>query len=104
LGVAAHRSFFAWTVLKALLAFLAASFRSRSALLLEILALRDQIAVLQRSVKRPKLTGGSTPVGSALCRVGLSLRYNGHRNDSPYNSSTIGDLFLMECHLAERCK
>ena len=26
----------------------------------------------------------------------LSLRYNGHRNDSPYNSSTIGGLFLLD--------
>ena len=29
----------------------------------------------------------------------LSLRYNGHRNDSPYNSSTIGGLFLRGPHL-----
>jgi hypothetical protein len=36
-------------------AFLA-SFRSRAALQLEILALRHQLGVLQRSVKRPKLT------------------------------------------------
>ncbi|HEY3441479.1 MAG TPA: carboxypeptidase regulatory-like domain-containing protein [Paludibaculum sp.] len=26
----------------------------------------------------------------------LSLRYNGHRNDSPYNSATIGGLFLID--------
>ncbi len=26
----------------------------------------------------------------------LALRYNGHRNDSPYNSSTIGGLFLID--------
>jgi hypothetical protein len=36
-------------------AFLA-SFRDRAALHLEILALRHQLSVLQRSVKRPKLT------------------------------------------------
>jgi len=36
-------------------AFLA-SFRNRAALQLEILALRHQLSVLQRSVKRPKLT------------------------------------------------
>ena len=41
-------------VLTALLAFLSASFRTRAALQLEILALRHQIGVLQRSVKRPK--------------------------------------------------
>jgi len=34
---------------------LAASLRSRTALQLEILGLRHQIGVLQRSVKRPKL-------------------------------------------------
>ena len=26
----------------------------------------------------------------------LSLRYNGHRNDSPYNNSSIGGLFLVD--------
>ena len=40
----------------ALFAFVSASFRTRAALQLEILALRHQIGVLQRSVKRPKLT------------------------------------------------
>jgi putative transposase len=43
-------------VLRVLLALLGASFRTRAALQLEILALRHQIGVLQRSVKRPKLT------------------------------------------------
>jgi len=43
-------------VLTALIAFLSASFRTRAALQLEILALRHQIGVLQRSVKRPELT------------------------------------------------
>ncbi len=41
--------------LSALFATLLASFRSRTALQLEILALRHQLGVLQRSVKRPKL-------------------------------------------------
>jgi hypothetical protein len=40
----------------AFLTALLASFRSRAALQLEILALRHQLGVLQRSVKRPKLT------------------------------------------------
>src|SRR5437868_13327943 len=40
----------------ALFGSLLASFRTRAALQLEILALRHQIGVLQRSVKRPKLT------------------------------------------------
>jgi putative transposase len=43
-------------IFTALIASLAASFRSRAALQLEILALRHQNGVLQRSVKRPKLT------------------------------------------------
>jgi hypothetical protein len=40
----------------AILTAVCASFRSRAALQLEILALRHQLGVLQRSVKRPKLT------------------------------------------------
>jgi hypothetical protein len=47
-----------------------ASFRSRAALQLEILALRHQLGVLQRSVKRPKLTaGGSITLGLAMRRL-----------------------------------
>jgi hypothetical protein len=42
--------------LVALAAAFLASFRDRAALQLEILALRHQLSVLQRSVKRPKLT------------------------------------------------
>ena len=43
-------------VLTAVFAFFGASFRTRAALRVEILALRHQIGVLQRSVKRPTLT------------------------------------------------
>jgi len=43
-------------VFSALFASLLASFRSRAALQLEILALRHQLGVVHRSVKRPKLT------------------------------------------------
>jgi hypothetical protein len=43
-------------LLSALLDALFASFRSHAALQLEILALRHQLGVLQRSVKQPKLT------------------------------------------------
>jgi hypothetical protein len=42
--------------LSAFCAFLAASLRSRAALQIEILALRHQLNVLQRSVKRPRLS------------------------------------------------
>jgi len=44
------------SLLKAFIASLAAWFRGGAAVQLEILALRPQIGVLQRSVKRPKLT------------------------------------------------
>src|SRR3954451_2394813 len=43
-------------VFAALIASLSGWFRSRAALQLEVLALRHQIGVLQRSVKRPKLS------------------------------------------------
>lgn len=43
-------------VIAALCAAVLASFRERAALQLEILALRHQLGVLRRSVKRPKLT------------------------------------------------
>jgi putative transposase len=56
LGVVAQQSSAFRTRSNRPFAFLSASFRSRPALQLEILALRHQIRVLQRSVKRPKLT------------------------------------------------
>ena len=46
-----------------------ASFRSRTALQLEILALRHQLGVLQRSVKRPKLTPADRLLWAWLCAV-----------------------------------
>jgi putative transposase len=56
-------------LLTALIASLSASFRSRVALQLEILALRHQIGVLQRSVKRPKLTPADRLLWAWLCTV-----------------------------------
>jgi putative transposase len=53
----------------ALFASLSASFRSRAALQLEILALRHQLGVLQRSVKRPKLTTADRALWAWLCEV-----------------------------------
>jgi putative transposase len=50
--------------------FLAASLRSRTGLQLEILALRHQIGVLQRSVKRPKLTPADRRLWAWLYSVG----------------------------------
>jgi hypothetical protein len=51
------------------IAFAVASFRSRTALQLEILALRHQLCVLQRSVKRPKLTAADRLLWAWLCSV-----------------------------------
>lgn len=56
-------------VFRAAIAFAIASFRSRVALQLEILALRHQICVLQRSVKRPKLTVADRLLWAWLCSV-----------------------------------
>ena len=53
----------------ALFASVFASFRSRAALQLEILALRHQIGVLHRSVKRPKRTTGDRLLWAGLCGV-----------------------------------
>jgi putative transposase len=57
-------------VFRAVIAFAIASFQSRAALQLEILALRHQIAVLQRSVKRPKLNPADRVLWAWLCSVG----------------------------------
>src|SRR3982751_6159823 len=53
----------------ALFASLSASFRSRAALQLEILALRHPLGVLQRSVKRPKLTPADRLLWAWLCAL-----------------------------------
>src|SRR5947209_12701105 len=53
----------------ALFASLSAWFRSRAALQLEILALRHQLGVLQRSVQRPKLTPADRLLWAWLCEV-----------------------------------
>jgi hypothetical protein len=45
------------------------AFRSRAALQLEIIALRHQLGVLQRSVKRPKLTRADRALWAWLCTV-----------------------------------
>jgi transposase InsO family protein len=51
-----------------------ALFRSRCALQLEILALRHQLGVLQRSVKRPKLTPSDRLLWATLATVWLNWR------------------------------
>jgi enolase len=52
-----------------------ACFRSRAALQIEILALRHQIGVLQRSVKRPKMTPAvETPLGIGISNLRCAER------------------------------
>src|SRR6266487_3988813 len=46
-----------------------AAFKSRAALQLENLALRHQLGVLRRSVKRPKLTSADRLLWTWLCAV-----------------------------------
>ena len=55
--------------LHALAAGVSATFRSRAVLQLENLALRHQLGVLQRSVKRPKLTSTDRLLWAWLCAV-----------------------------------
>jgi hypothetical protein len=55
--------------LHGLTAAVSAIFKSRAALELENLALRHQIGVLQRSVKRPKLAPGDRLLWAWLCAV-----------------------------------
>jgi putative transposase len=65
-------------VFTALLASLSGVFRSRAALQLENLALRHQIGVLQRSVKRPKLTSADRLLWAWLCSVWHDWRSGVH--------------------------
>ena len=69
LGVVVPLRFPAAHLLSALWAAVFAPFRSRAALQLEILVLRHQLGVLQRSVKRPKLTPADRFLWAWLCAV-----------------------------------
>jgi putative transposase len=51
-----------------------AAFKSRASLQLENLALRHQLGVLRRSVKRPKLTSADRLLWIWLCEVGSDWR------------------------------
>ena len=53
----------------ALLAFVAALFRSRRSMQLEILALRHQLAVYQRSVRRPRIQSADRLLWAWLARL-----------------------------------
>jgi hypothetical protein len=61
-------------VISALLASARSVFRTRAALQLEILALRHQVGVLQRSVKRPKLNRFDRLLWAWFCRVWTQWR------------------------------
>jgi len=61
-------------VLPALLAAALSLFRTRAALLLEILALRHQLSVLQRSVKKPKLNRFDRMLWAWLCGAWAAWR------------------------------
>jgi hypothetical protein len=63
-------------IFSALYASVSASLRSRAALQLEILALRHQLGVLHRSVKRPKLTPADRFLWAGLCAVWNDWRAN----------------------------
>jgi transposase InsO family protein len=63
------RQFPLTAVLSALLASTLSVFRTRAALQLEIIALRHQLGVLQRSVKRPKLNRFDRCLWACLCGV-----------------------------------
>ena len=65
-------SFSPSVVFTALFTSVLALFRSRCALQLEILALRHQLGVLQRSVKRPKLTPSDRLLWGTLATVWLN--------------------------------
>jgi hypothetical protein len=69
LGVVGFDRFSFGNVLSASLVSFSAFFRSRAALQLEILALRHQLGVLQRSVKRPKLRPADRLLWAWLCGV-----------------------------------
>src|SRR5215470_6440475 len=62
-------SLLALSLLQLLVAATAASFKSRTALQVENLALRHQLAVLRRSVKRPKLTSADRLLWVWLCEA-----------------------------------
>src|SRR5664280_2128457 len=61
------RQFPSTAVLSALLASIMSVFRTRAALQLEILSLRHQLGVMQRSVKKPKLNRFDRFLWAWLC-------------------------------------
>ncbi len=64
----------AFSALQVLAAAVSAALKSRAALQLENLALRHQLGVLRRSVKRPKLTSTDRLLWAWLCEVWIDWR------------------------------
>ena len=90
------RQFPLTAVLSALLASTLSVFRTRAALQLEIIALRHQLGVLQRSVKRPKLNRFDRCLWAWLCGAWAEWRsalriVNRHRV-APQRIPTVLDL------------
>jgi transposase InsO family protein len=73
-GLHTLRQLSPFTVLSALLASALSLFRSHTALHLEIFALRHQLGVLQRSVKKPKLTPADRLIWAWLSELWLDWR------------------------------
>jgi putative transposase len=74
LGVLCQPLGLALTTLRVLVAAASATFKSRAALHLENLALRHQLGVLHRSVKRPKLAPPDRLLWAWLCAVWTDWR------------------------------
>src|SRR6187549_1221489 len=64
----------ALSALHVLVAAASAAVKSRASLQLENVALRHQLSVLRRSVKRPKLTSADRLLWTWLCRVWIDWR------------------------------
>jgi hypothetical protein len=86
-------------VLSALLASALSVFRGQAALHLEILALRHQLGVLQRSVKKPKLTPADRLLWGVAVRILARLAVCPHHREAgdrdrlaPEGLSTFLDL------------
>jgi hypothetical protein len=84
-------------IFTALIASVSASFRSRAALQLEILALGRQIGVLQRSGKRQTDNCGSALVGVARCSLaGLDIRCVHHEGIDGDRLASQGISFVLD--------
>ncbi len=102
LGVAAHPSFSVGARSQGCHRLRHGLFQSRAVLQFEILALRDQIGVLQRSVKRPKLTPADRVLWAWLCCIwiGLAVRCVHHEGRHCRWLASQGLWFVLELEVA----